>query len=505
MASALFERILKQSESIKNPAVIENDVIWSYSDLKDKAIRLASSLQAKGISAGDKVAVMLMNQKEYIVSVLAIRYLDAVVVPLNIQMPPDDIRFIIQHSETRLIIATEQFACHLSFFTIPLLVANQTESIHPSWEDAVEKGSADFVPKLPEKELEYPNLHVLIYTSGTTGQPKGVMLSDENLIANMDGIDPVLSLKNDDRALLALPIFHAYGLMIGLYLLDQRGTIVLVPNFAPKKIIEALITHQVTVLPLVPTMFSVLLQAIKKVGTDSFKSLRACVSGGASLPAALLKQVESELNVVVIEGYGMTETSPVLCVNDYKVGSIPGSVGKPLPNIDLKLVDGEIRVKGPNVMAGYYKNPEATKETFDDNGYLKTGDLGTIDEKGNVYISGGRIKDLIIKAGENISPIRIEQVLYQHPAIQDASVIGVADEKLGEDILACIQLKPEYREGKQPKEVEKELKKFCLEHLTPLLVPAYFRIYDELPKNATGKILKKVLREENPTVLAKSV
>lgn len=512
LGSRLVSRLLNNADNIKHPAVIEEGVCWSYADLLEKAIRLASSLNAKGIKPGDKVAIMLMNQKEFLVSFFALRILSAVVVPLNIQMPPEDLRFILRHSESRLVITNPLFAKHFEGTPLPLLIAGE----HPeavsemSWEAAVSAGNADFSIEAESLEtLANPDLHVLIYTSGTTGQPKGVMLSEKNLIANLDGIHPVIGLVSEDKGLLALPLFHAYGLMIGLYLLDQKGTLILVPNFSPKKILESIIQHQVTVLPLVPTMFGVMLQGMKKAGAEAFKALRICISGGASLPPQLLKDVEESLNIVVLEGYGMTEASPVLCVNNPKRGSIPGSVGKPLPNVALKLVNDEIRVKGDNVMAGYYKNPEATAEAFDETGFLKTGDLGHLDEEGNLYISGGRIKDLIIKAGENIAPLRIEQVLYQHPAIQEASVIGVNDPKLGEDILACIQLKADYiaQHGNgsnqlgdaEQKSLEAELRKFCVSNLTPMLTPSYFRFYDELPKNASGKVLKKTLREENPT------
>lgn len=511
--STLYQRLVKAAGSVSHPAIIEDQTQWTYADLKEKSARLASSLTQKGIQPGDKVAIMLMNQKEYIVSFLALRLLGAVVVPINIQMPPDDIRFVIVHSETKMIITNPTFAPNFSAFPIPLLVTHSDDPHLPSWEDAVNQGSPEFSAKASNAELTYPDLHVLIYTSGTTGQPKGVMLSEANLIANLDGIDPVLHLQSDDRILLALPLFHAYGLMIGLYILDKAGSMVLVPNFAPKKIVENLIAHQVTILPLVPTMFSVLLQAIQKAGADQFKSLRACISGGASLPAALLKQIESALDIVVLEGYGMTETAPVLAVNNPKRGSIPGSVGKPLPNVQMQLGDvestpdglkvGEILVKGDNVMAGYYKNPEATQETFTAEGFLKTGDLGHFDEDGNLFISGGRKKDLIIKAGENISPLRIEQVLYAHPDIQEASVIGIPDNKLGEDILACIQLKPDIQQSNPDlKALQQNIKTHCLSQLTPLLIPAYFRFYDELPKNPTGKIMKKTLREQNRDLMA---
>lgn len=500
--SKLYDRLVRHVGS-DHPAIIENDEPWSYQDLCDKINALADALQKQGIQAGDRVAIVFMNDRNFFVSFYALLRLGAVVVPINVFMPPEDICFVLQHSQSKLIITTDSFSKHFTDLPIPLLVADQETKNHPSLEDAIAGGDPKFSPPC-KKESE---MDILIYTSGTTGKPKGVMVKEENFIANIEGLDPRLKFTSDVRALLAVPLFHAYGLIIGLYCLDAGAMVVLVPNFAPKKIVHALITHQVSILPLVPTMFSILLQAIEKTGRDAFSNLKMCVSGGASLPKELLKKIETLLNLVVIEGYGMTETATVLCVNDPSVGSIPASVGKPLDNIQVKVVDeegktlpqgqeGELLFKGPNIMQGYYQLPEENKAVFDGEGYIRTGDLGLVDATGNVFISGGRIKDLIIKSGENISPLRIENVLYQHPAVQEASVIGIPDEKLGEDIMACIQLKADFKD-KPEAELTKDIQRFCREQLTPLLTPQYFKLYDELPKNPAGKILKKVLKAEN--------
>jgi long-chain acyl-CoA synthetase len=489
---------------------------WTLTELRQKVARLASSLQAKGIQPGDRVAIMFMNQKEYLLSFFAILHAGAVVVPINITLPPEDIVHVILNSGARLVLTTETFAPKFEGKPIPVLVANQTpsptgETKFPTLEAAIEQGSPDFT------EVAYgdaDSLRLLMYTSGTTGKPKGVMLSENNIASNLDGIEPVLKISAQDRLLLALPLFHAYGQMIGLYALQNMAPLYLVPNFAPKKIIQTLIEHQISILPLVPTMFSVLLGSIQKIGADKLAHLKACVSGGASLPEKLLQQIETALDLVVLEGYGLTETSPVLAVNSRVVGSIPKSVGKPLPNVHIKLVDeqghtlpwqagevsaeGEILAKGPNIMLGYYNLPEDTAQAFDDDGYFRTGDLGHFDAEGHLFISGGRKKDLIIKAGENIAPVRIEEALHHHPAILHAAVIGIPDDKLGEDIMACIELKPDHSA------TEAELKKFCLEHLPPFMVPAIVRICPELPKNQTGKVLKNQLKADYAQALQKN-
>ena len=507
--SKLYDRLAAHAPTWgAAPVIIEDNTQWSIGEFLEKINRLASVMLAKGLQPGDRVALMFLNQKEFLLGFYAGLRAGLVVVPINIQMPPEDIRYVLQNSGTKLLLTTAQFAPNLEGSPLPMLVANQSEaSKHPSLEDVLEQGNPAFSPPPSAATSTENQMRFLIYTSGTTGRPKGVMLSEENLLGNLAGISPVLKLHKEDKLLLALPLLHAYGLIIGLYALDSQSTVALVPNFAPKKILATILEHKISVLPLVPTMFSVLLHSARHLGTDKFKSLRLSISGGASLPPKLLKEIEEALDILVLEGYGLTETSPVIAVNSIERGSIPGSVGKPLPNVLVKLVDdhgnaltwpegaespeGEILVKGPNVMLGYYNLPEENAAIFDSEGYLRTGDLGRFDAEGNLYISGGRKKDLIIKAGENISPIRIEQVLYQHPAVMHASVIGVPDEKLGEAALACIELKPD------AEATEKELRQFCQEHLTPFLVPDKFRFYDELPKNPTGKILKKALREEN--------
>ncbi len=499
---ALKEQVVSHPEKL---CIIEGDARWDYQTFFDRICRLAHALNERGIQPDDRVALMFMNQKEYLVGFFAILRLGAVVVPVNIQLPSEDMAYVVQNSGARMMLTTQKFAPHFEGKPLPFLVANQGENPSlPSLEAVIESGEPSFEPLVAPA----PNtMRVLMYTSGTTGKPKGVMLSEENLLSNTEGFGDALDFGADEKVLMALPLFHAYGLIVTLYALTKGVTLALVPNFNPRKIISLVAEEQITILPLVPTIFSFVAENLKKLGANVFKSLKVCVSGGASLPPSLLKSLEEAADMTILEGYGLTETSPVIAVNRLSKGSIPGSVGLPLNNVQVRLVDdagqviqqesgqnspvGEIQAKGPNVMLGYFNLPEATEETLTKDGWLKTGDLGHFDAEGNLYISGGRKKDLIIKAGENIAPLRIENTLYQHSAIQEACVFGVPDSKLGEDIFAAVVLK----EGQS---VELQvLKKFCREQLTPFMCPTYFRIYDEFPKNATGKILKKELKKEN--------
>jgi long-chain acyl-CoA synthetase len=272
------------------------------------------------------------------------------------------------------------------------------------------------------------------------------------------------------------------------------------PQFQPKAILAAIERHQATVLPLVPTIYSFLVQLVAR-GEHNVSSLRYCISGGAALPHALLHKVEDLMKVTVLEGYGLTETSPVISVNTIKEGSVVGSVGPALPGVELKIVDeqgqavpqgdvGEIFVKGATVMSGYWKLPDESREVLTADGWLKTGDLGHLDEQGRLYISAGRKKDLIIRAGENVSPLAIENILINHPAIMETAAVGIPHPRLGEQVVACIVL----REGHQATDLE--LKKYCREKLPPFSVPDHFQFYETLPKNPVGKILKTQLREE---------
>lgn len=513
--SLLVERLL-QGNDPGYPVLMEEESAWTLETLREKVYRLASAFRERGVQPGDRVALMFLNQKEYLLGFFAALHAGAVVTPINITLPPEDIVYVLRDSGSRLLLADASFASLLNDLPMPVLMAHSPNPERfPALESAIDAGDPTYGG---EPAQDAASMRILMYTSGTTGRPKGVMLSEQNLLANLEGIHPVLRLGEDERMLLALPLFHAYGQIIALYALYCRVPLYLVPNFAPKKIMHTLVAHRITILPLVPTLFNVLLAGVAvgeqpgKVSADSLRHLKLCVSGGSALPEKLLRQLESILGLHVLEGYGLTETAPVLAVNGREEAVTPKSVGRPLPNVEIKLVDeqdrtlpwergqasaeGEILVRGPNVMLGYYNLPDETARAFDAEGFLRTGDLGRFDAEGRLFISGGRKKDLIIKAGENIAPVRIEDVLIQHPSVRNAAVIGIPDEKLGEDILACVECFPD------SSVTEADLRKFCREQLPPFMIPGAIRIYEELPKNPAGKVLKPRLRQEN-TALAR--
>lgn len=481
-------------------AIIEGETRWTYADLLHHIDAIAAGFKALNIAPGERVGLMLFNQKEFLAAYFALRKIGAVVVPINIQMLPQDIGYVIQNSGVRHILTVDALYPHLKPLPLNVIVIGQADGAPCTFDAFLDAGKA--VGDVAPVDTAETDLAFLLYTSGTTGHPKGVMLTEKNVWANLDGFEQVVEFGFEDRMILALPLFHAYGLIVALAGLMFGASLTLIPKFQPKSILEAMIHEKATILPLVPTLYTVILELIARHGAPmDLPHLRFCISGGAALPAQLLHKIESTLHTVLLEGYGLTETSPVIAVNDPKVGSIPGSVGKPLPNVQVRIVAedgrdlpggevGEIWVKGDNVMMGYYNLPEATREVLTEDGWLKTGDLGHLDAEGRLYISGGRKKDLIIKAGENISPVPIEEVLYRHPAVREAAVVGVHDERLGEEIAACVSLK----EGQST--TPQEILRFCREQLTAQYVPGKVEIFDELPKNPTGKIAKKILREQ---------
>lgn len=495
--SKLYQALTNNARQFPSSlAIVEGDTRWTYPDFLAQVDKAASGFKARNVQPGDRVGLMLYNQKEFLVCFFALRKIGAVVVPINIQMLPQDIGFVIQNSGIRTMVVDSGLHAHVAPMPLQFILVGATENTENSYESFLSSTEEAPPVESPEGELAF-----LLYTSGTTGHPKGVMLSEKNVLANITGFEAVADFSKDDRILLALPLFHAFGLIIALAGLVEGTSLILVPKFHPKRIAESLVGEKATILPLVPTLFTVILEIASKMGGLQVPDLRFCISGGASLPAQLLHRIEQTLSTMVLEGYGLTETAPVLAVNDPKVGSIPGCVGKPLPNVQIRILSedgqvlptgevGEIVAKGDNIMSGYYHLPEETQAVFTHDGWFRTGDLGHLDEEGRLYISGGRKKDLIIKAGENISPLSIEEVLYRYEAVREVAVVGVPHEKLGEEIAACISL----NEGASA--TAQDVIRFCREHLTATYVPGSVMFFDELPKNPSGKIVKKLLREQ---------
>jgi long-chain acyl-CoA synthetase len=342
---------------------------------------------------------------------------------------------------------------------------------------------------------------VILYTSGTTGQPKGAELTHFNLFYNaLYSRTKLLGMSTDSVALVTLPLFHSFGqTVLQNAVLGAGGTLVLLPRFTPDDALRLMQDHRVTLFAGVPTMYFALLHH-PEAGRYDLGGLRRCVSGGSAMPVEVMKAFDEKYGVNILEGYGLSETSPVASFNQLDRPKKPGSIGLPIEDVEFRLVDdagrhvtepgvpGEIWIFGPNVMKGYYNKPEANAAAID-RGWFKTGDVATRDEDGFYFIVD-RKKDMIIRGGFNVYPREVEEVLYGHPAVAEAAVVGVPHERHGEEIKAVIALKPGHHATAE------DIIEHCKQSLAAYKYPRVVELRDALPKGATGKILKRVLRDE---------
>jgi long-chain acyl-CoA synthetase len=430
------------------------------------------------------------------------------VVPLNVLFTPDEIAYHLDDSDTVALVAFEMFLdqARAGFNRVPsckhLILAKANPADVSAPEGAINMtaliGTSDPIAEVPATSPD--DTAVILYTSGTTGRPKGAELSHFNLFYNADYTANRLVMDDDvPVALVTLPLFHSFGqtclMNAGIV---RGGTAVLMPRFDPGQAFELIQKYRVNLFAGVPTMYFALLHHPEAHKYD-VSSLKHCMSGGAAMPVEVMRAFDEKYGVNILEGYGLSETSPVASFNVPDRKKKPGSIGLPLWGVEFKLIDdagntitetgkpGEICIRGHNVMKGYYKRPEANREAIVD-GWFKSGDIATRDEDGYYFIVD-RKKDMIIRGGFNVYPREIEEVLYAHPAIQEAAVIGVPDDKMGEEVKAIVALK------KDRQATEADLMAYCKEHLAAYKYPRTFEFRAELPKGPTGKILKRSLRE----------
>ena len=489
----------------RKPALFEEKIKVRWKELKHYVDSFARYLELIGVRKGDNVAMLMSNSKEFIIAFLAIGKLGAVPVPLNTFLKRAELEYILKDCGARLIITQGKFADLLKG------IEENTEIEKFIWSEGAptlddrnlsfEEGLTieDYEHIKPQADLE--DLAVMLYTSGTTGKPKGVMLTYKNIFSNIENIVRVFEIKPKDRFIVYLPMFHAFTLTATVLLpLYTASPIVIVKSIMPfSNVIKQTLLKRVTVFMGVPEVFNALSKAKLPWYFMWFNRIRYFVSGGAPLPLDTLERMRKKFKrAVLLEGYGLSECSPVVSVNlPHK--QKPLSVGPPLPDYEVKIVDeelmelptgevGEIIVKGDCVMKGYYNNPYETENTIV-NGWLRTGDLGYVDEDGFIYIVD-RKKDLIICKGMNIYPREVEEVLMSHPKVDLCAVVGRKDPHHGEIPVAFI--KPV--EGEELS--ESELRSFLKDKLANYKIPRQFIFVEDLPKNATGKVLKRVLREK---------
>jgi long-chain acyl-CoA synthetase len=353
--------------------------------------------------------------------------------------------------------------------------------------------------KFEAEDVDLDATAVLLYTSGTTGKPKGVMLTHKNFLGEFEWVEEAFPLYPEDIIVGVLPLYHVYAMADVLVPAIYFGcSVSLIPQYSPTELLRNVSEVKATVLIAIPSMYIHLLQISKSRKTSIPKSLRSCVSGGAPLPMKVIKDFEEVFQTKINEGYGLTETTSAVGLNASGEGFRAGSIGIPYPSVKMKIFDdddnelppgetGEIVIKGDMVSKGYYNNPEETAEAMR-NGWFHTGDMGYRDEEGYIFITD-RKKDIIIRGGFNISPREIEEILFTHPKVRDAAVLGVTDKSMRETVKAFVILE----EGESAE--QKEIIDFCKEHLSPYKVPKFVEFRESLPKSATGKVLKKELKD----------
>lgn len=486
----------------------------SYEQLEQQVGKFAQGLQQQGIERGDHVALLLGNTPHFIISLYAVMRIGATAVPVNPTYTKDEISYILKNAEVKGVIALDVMLplVEIAASAFPAIktfilcettpnIAERVEAMEPNVRNKTQL--FQHVLQQANGTAEIANIHeddtaVILYTSGTTGQPKGAMLTHKNLYSNARDIGVYLNMDENDRVIATLPVFHVFALTVVVNAPLMKGaTILLAPRFSPQHIYALAKEQQATIFAGVPTMFNFLLQWQDGDRSD-FSHLRLAISGGASLPVALLHAFEEQFNVRISEGYGLSEASPVACFNPLDRERKAGSIGTSIPNVENKIVNehgeevaigevGELIVRGPNVMKGYYKMPEETALAIRD-GWLYTGDLAKQDEEGYFYIVD-RKKDLINVGGFNVYPREVEEVIYAHPNVVEAAVVGFPDATFGEAVHAFIVLK-------EPTTTVDDIVAHCREHLVKYKVPTIIEFIDELPKNSTGKILRRSFKEQ---------
>jgi long-chain acyl-CoA synthetase len=493
-------------EKPEKPALVFGEQETTYAELRDAAKKFANVLADLGIGRGNKVAVMLPNVPQFAIAYYGILTVGATVVPLNVLLKAPEVTYHLDDSDAVSFVALASFEEARKGFEEASECENLIAIEKPGGGGAPE-GAHGFDGLLDESSAEYEmartmpeDTAVVIYTSGTTGRPKGAELTHSSMFMNaFCNADKLLGLGEDDVGMAVLPLFHIFGQTCVMNAFVYSGcTIVLVPRFEPEAVLEAIEGAGVTVFQGVPTMYQYLLRH-PELDEYDVSSLRLGVSGGASMPVEVLKKFEERFGVVILEGYGLSETSPTACFNRSAERRKVGSIGHPIWGTEAKVVDeddeevprgerGELVVRGHHVMKGYYKKPEETEEATK-NGWFHTGDIASVDEDDFVFIVD-RVKDMIVRGGYNVYPREIEEVIYEHPAVAEVAVIGTPHEELGEEIRAVVALK----EGESA--TEEGIIAFVKERVAAYKYPRSVAFMDDLPKTATGKILKRELAAE---------
>jgi long-chain acyl-CoA synthetase len=486
----LAENLSRSAAAPDALAVRLDDAVLSYAALDDASARVAGLLAARGVQAGDRVGIMLPNVPAFPAVYYGILRRGAVAVPMNVLLKGRETAFYLTDPGAKVVFAWADFAEHARTGA----AAAGAECIEID-ADGFQRLLAAAEPQQAVTAREDGDSAVILYTSGTTGTPKGAELGHGNLARNCDVAVALFTLGPDAVTLGVLPLFHTFGQTCAMNAtLAAGGCLTLMPRFDPGKALEVIARDRVTVFEGVPTMYGAMLHDPGAQTADA-SSLEVCACGGASLPVELMRAFEAQFGCIILEGYGLSETSPLASFNRPGRPRKPGSIGTAIAGVEMKVVSdggadlppgevGEIVIRGHNVMKGYFNRPDATAAAIDADGWFHSGDLARMDEDGYFFIVD-RKKDMILRGGYNVYPREIEEVLYEHPAVREAAVVRVPDEELGEEVGAAVALK----DGASA--TPAELQAFVKDQVAAYKYPRHVWLVAELPKGPTGKILKR--------------
>ncbi|MBD8042483.1 long-chain fatty acid--CoA ligase [Arthrobacter sp. Sa2BUA2] len=484
-----------------NTALQLDDTVISYQVLNAMSAKMAGLLRARGVQRGDRVALMMPNIPPMASVYYGVLRYGAVVVPMNPLLKAREAAYTLQDSGASLLFAFEP--------VLPEAAAGAGEAggvdVIPVNADSFRQLLADTEADDAVAEVDGEDIAVVLYTSGTTGRPKGAALTHNNLRSNAEVAKDLLGITETDVIFGGLPFFHVFGQTAALNAAVLAGAAIsLLPRFDAGRALEIIERDGVTLFEGVPTMYIGMLRH-PDVATRNISSLREAITGGAAMPLEVLREFEEVFGAELLEGYGLSETSPIVSFNVPGGERRPGSIGKPVYGMEVRMLDdaghdvpigeiGELSVRGLGVMKEYWNNPEATAAAIPD-GWFRTGDLARFDEAGNIYIVD-RKKDMILRGGYNVYPREVEEVLYEHPAVAEAAVVGVPDELNGEEVAAVIGLKSGALpgDGAAREALAAEILAFARDRLAAYKYPRRMIFTDELPKGPTGKILKREIQ-----------
>ncbi|QGN35008.1 long-chain fatty acid--CoA ligase [Microlunatus sp. Gsoil 973] len=474
------------------PAVKQGELTISYARLDDASARAAALLEAHGVKAGDRVSLIMPNVAYFPIAYYGILRLGAVVVPTNPLLKAGEISYVWQDSEVSVAVVLDMFAPEAEKAAKD--TGTEVITFVPG---RIEQQLADHIPRTEITRRDPDDTVVILYTSGTTGRPKGAELTQHNISSNViTSVDTLFHGGPDDVIFGGLPLFHSFGQTCAMNTSVYGGScLALLPRFDPVEALKIIEKEKVTTFLGVPTMYMALLAVPDKESYDT-SSLRLAVSGGSSLPVEVLRGVEQTFDLKLLEGYGLSETSPVATFNHPDRPSKPGSVGIPIHGVEIAVVGpddlelpagevGEVVIRGENIMKGYLNKPEATAEAMR-NGWFHSGDLGRLDDDGFLFIVD-RVKDMIVRNAYNVYPREVEELLFTHPAVAEAAVVGVPHPEHGEEIAALITLKPD------AEVTEDEIREWTKERIAAYKYPRIVK-FGAIPKGPTGKVLKREIK-----------